>query len=241
MDISSIDLTLSTNENLGDLSTIDLVIISYAMVKVWREKMQNVAIENNKNKFIKLFASIIQNINQNNNFDYLFFITTTLNDNCSYIDNNFLQNNTFNLSNIGLFNSINSFELVYLHNINIVFLNKSLYEETYKFFTGYFCADETSENIEKYIKFLTQIFKKPSLSKIEYNSILLGIKTFKNIKEDDVINIEKVLCLLNDKYCISKMETLKKLNKICNNNEEVVIDNRNIDYALVHEITANCQ
>jgi len=38
-----------------------------------------------------------------------------------------------------------------------------------------------------------------------------------------------------------KMETLKKLNKICNNNEEVVIDNRNIDYALVHEITANCQ
>lgn len=241
MNILPINLSLSNNETLGDLSTIDLVIISYAIVKVWKEKIQNIPIENNKNKFIKLFANVIQCINQNNNFDNLFFLITTLNDNCIHIDNNYCQNIPLNLVNIGLFNAINNVELVNLYNVNIIHLNKSLYEESYKFFYNYFNADETDENIEKYINFLTQHFKKPSLSKIEYNSILLGIKTFKNIKKDEIINVEKILCLLNNKYCISKIDTLKKLNKILNNTEEVVFENRIIDYALVHEITANCQ
>lgn len=235
----------NSNQNMRNLSEIDIIIITNALVKVYKDNYLNFNMETKKNEFIKLFIKIIQIINPNYNVDNLIDLVTKLNDNFVLI-NNLNQNELFltNFCNLNMYtlNPVPN-NIPNLWNVNILLFNKLLFDETYNFFKLYNDLDD-SEKIEKkesYAKTISDILKKKTLSKIEYYSFLLGVNTLKKMTIN--ISIDKILVVLNKRCYISDLDILQKINSIYQknmNSRELNIENEIIDYSLVYEIINSC-
>jgi hypothetical protein len=242
----------NSNTTCRDLTNIDIAIIASAMVKVWKESnmncpippMQILNLEIRKNQYIKILINIISEIKGVNNLDNMFNLITGLTDNFNYINN--LQLDEIFLNNIGQFNNLDISNFTSLLNIKLSSFNKMLYDKTYIFYKNYFDNDEQENvlNTNTYVNFLNEILKKNPISKSDFASIFLGLRTFSKFTTNNTnINKEKIIENLSMEYHISNNDFLQFLNKILtkiSNNVNVNLEHENINYKLVYEVINWC-
>lgn len=245
----------NSNTTCRNLTNIDIAIIASAMVKVWKESNMNcsvpsippipfVNLEIRKNQYIKILINVISELKVVNNLDNMFNLITGLTDNFNYINN--LQIDEIYLNNVGHFYNLDISNFTSLLNIKLSSLNKMLYDKTYIFYKNYFDNDEQENisNTNNYVNFLNEILKKNPISKSDFASVYLGLRTFSKITTNNVnINKEKIIENLSIVYHISNNNFLQFLNRIfvkITNNVNVNLENEDINYKLVYEVINCC-
>jgi len=186
--------------NPRDLSTLDIIIISKAIVNTWNQvypvnpvhpaNPANPAnpgnmemFETKKKKYIKVIIEILKQFCLNKTPDvlvnFLYETTISLNDNIIYC-NNIVGGIELSFANLAAFNELNLLNLNNLMNINAINMNSKLYEATCKLFTNYFNLDSDEQELKKtkYINFLNENLRKYKISNNDVNTVNKALNAY---------------------------------------------------------------
>ena len=249
-------------QNLRDLSKLDLIIISKAIVNIWNQNMNNILelFENKKNNYVKVIIDIIYQLNHNKStqdlISMLYDITMSLNDNIKYFSDNPapvpvpVPVDMITLQNLPLFNNLNIHNYPNIMDVSHININWSLYDATCKLFINYFNIDSSEKEFRKirYIEFLNENLSKNSINNSDIYAVNRALGAYirvNNINNPVVnpvnifLNIElknKLIKLLGTKYSISSEESFVLINNIFINNIGIQNQDNEINYPLFHDV-----
>jgi len=252
--------------NLRDLSKLDLIIISKAIVNTWNQNMNNILelFESKKNNYVKVIIDIIYQLNHNKStqdlISMLYDITMSLNDNIKYFSDNPalvpvpvpvpIAVDITTLQNLPSFNNLNIHNYPNIIDVSHININWSLYDATCKLFTNYFNIDSAEKEFRKirYIELLNENLSKNSINNSDIYTVNRALSAYirvNNINNPVVnpvnifLNIElknKLIKLLGTKYSISSEESFVLINKNFINNIGILKLDNEINYPLFYDV-----
>jgi hypothetical protein len=248
------------NQNLRELSKLDIIIISRAIVNTWNQNMNGVAelFETKKNNYIKIIIDIIYQLNQNKSVPsliiMLYDITMVLNDNIKYFSDNPgpvpVPIDFPNLQNLPAFNNL--FMHIYPNIMDIAHINMNwkLYDATCKLFTNFFNVDSAQKDLKKirYFGFLNENLSKISIDLTHIFTVNKAISAYIRMNNPnnpvvnpgililDTISKNKIIKLLGTRFSISNPESFEQLNNIFINNLVIPNQDNEIIYPLFYDI-----